>query len=197
MSSAQNECVPDRSHGVRARPPSASTWRACFGRRFATATPKSNRVPASTSRTSSRVKARTVFASANARSSKTSRAKLRSCSPRAVAQSCCRRIARRCTNAGFVAYLETSLEQQAERVRQGRNRPLLHDVDPLTKLTELMVVRAPLYEVAGRFHHRHRRTQGARGRRRDLRGIQGGAGNGLRPHIICACGDWRTCSEST
>ena len=35
---------------------------------------------------------------------------------------------------GFVVYLKTSLEQQAERVRQGRNRPLLHDVDPLTKL---------------------------------------------------------------
>lgn len=52
---------------------------------------------------------------------------------------------------GFVAYLETSLEQQAERVRQGRNRPLLHDVDPLTKLTELMLVRAPLYEGLADF----------------------------------------------
>src|SRR5436190_14763756 len=52
---------------------------------------------------------------------------------------------------GFVAYLRTSLEQQVERVRQGRNRPLLHDVDPLTKLTELMVVRAPLYEALADF----------------------------------------------
>ena len=52
---------------------------------------------------------------------------------------------------GFVVYLETSLEQQAERVRQGRNRPLLHDVDPLTKLTELMVIRAPLYESLADF----------------------------------------------
>jgi shikimate kinase len=52
---------------------------------------------------------------------------------------------------GFVAYLETSLEQQAERVRQGRTRPLLHDVDPLTKLTELMEVRAPLYESLADF----------------------------------------------
>jgi shikimate kinase len=52
---------------------------------------------------------------------------------------------------GFVVYLRTSLEQQAERVRQGRNRPLLHDVDPLTKLTELMVVRAPLYEALADF----------------------------------------------
>ena len=52
---------------------------------------------------------------------------------------------------GFVVYLETSLEQQAERVRQGRNRPLLHDVDPLTKLTELMAIRAPLYEGLSQF----------------------------------------------
>src|SRR3982750_2999045 len=52
---------------------------------------------------------------------------------------------------GFVVYLRTSLEQQAERVRQGRNRPLLHDVDPLTKLTELMLVRAPLYESLSDF----------------------------------------------
>jgi shikimate kinase len=52
---------------------------------------------------------------------------------------------------GFVVYLQTSLEQQAERVRQGRNRPLLHDVDPLTKLTELMQVRAPIYESLADF----------------------------------------------
>jgi shikimate kinase len=52
---------------------------------------------------------------------------------------------------GFVAYLETSIEQQAERVRQGRNRPLLHDVDPMTKLTELMGTRAPLYEGLSQF----------------------------------------------
>ena len=52
---------------------------------------------------------------------------------------------------GFVVYLETSLEQQVERVRQGRNRPLLHDVDPLTKLTELMAIRAPLYEGLSQF----------------------------------------------
>ncbi len=52
---------------------------------------------------------------------------------------------------GFVVYLRTSLEQQVERVRQGRNRPLLHDVDPLSKLTELMAVRAPLYESLADF----------------------------------------------
>jgi len=52
---------------------------------------------------------------------------------------------------GFVVYLRTSLEQQVERVRHGRNRPLLHDVDPLSKLTELMAVRAPLYESLADF----------------------------------------------
>src|SRR3954464_15997661 len=52
---------------------------------------------------------------------------------------------------GFVVYLRTSLEHQPERVRQGRNRPLLHDVEPLTKLTDLLVVREPLYESLAGF----------------------------------------------
>lgn len=52
---------------------------------------------------------------------------------------------------GFVVYLKTSIEQQVERVRQGRNRPLLHDVDPLVKLTELMQQREPLYEGLADF----------------------------------------------
>ena len=52
---------------------------------------------------------------------------------------------------GFVVYLRTSIEQQVERVRHGRNRPLLHDVDPLTKLTELMAIREPLYESLADF----------------------------------------------
>jgi shikimate kinase len=50
---------------------------------------------------------------------------------------------------GQVVYLQTSVEQQAERVRQGRARPLLSNVDPAIKLEELMKFRAPLYtEVA-------------------------------------------------
>jgi shikimate kinase len=50
---------------------------------------------------------------------------------------------------GFVVYLETSVTQQANRVRQGRNRPLLTNVDPATKLEQLMRERAPLYrEIA-------------------------------------------------
>jgi shikimate kinase len=46
---------------------------------------------------------------------------------------------------GCVVYLETSVKQQAERVQQGRNRPLLSNVDPATRLEELMAVRDPLY----------------------------------------------------
>lgn len=46
---------------------------------------------------------------------------------------------------GCVVYLETSVEQQVERVKQGRHRPLLSNVDPATRLEELMAVRDPLY----------------------------------------------------
>ena len=50
---------------------------------------------------------------------------------------------------GRVVYLQTSVEQQADRVRQGRARPLLSNVDPAAKLGELMGLRAPLYaEIA-------------------------------------------------
>ncbi len=50
---------------------------------------------------------------------------------------------------GRVVYLQTSVAQQAERVRQGRARPLLSNVDPAIRLAELMKFRAPLYaEVA-------------------------------------------------
>ena len=46
---------------------------------------------------------------------------------------------------GCVIYLETSVRQQTERVKQGRSRPLLSNVDPATRLEELMAVRDPLY----------------------------------------------------
>ena len=48
---------------------------------------------------------------------------------------------------GCVVYLETSVEQQAERVQHGRNRPLISNsnLDPVIRLGELMAVRAPLY----------------------------------------------------
>jgi shikimate kinase len=50
---------------------------------------------------------------------------------------------------GCVVYLETSVAQQVERVKQGRTRPLLANVDTTSKLTQLMAQRTPLYrEVA-------------------------------------------------
>ncbi len=48
---------------------------------------------------------------------------------------------------GCVVYLETSVTQQADRVRHARSRerPLLHDADVTGRLGELMDVRSPLY----------------------------------------------------
>ncbi len=47
---------------------------------------------------------------------------------------------------GCVIYLETSVTQQVDRVKQGRNRPLLSSVDTTTKLAQLLQDRAPLYK---------------------------------------------------
>jgi shikimate kinase len=50
---------------------------------------------------------------------------------------------------GIVVYLETSVDQQLERTRHARHRPLLNDTDPEEKLRELMLRRAALYaEIA-------------------------------------------------
>jgi shikimate kinase len=50
---------------------------------------------------------------------------------------------------GTVVYLATSIDQQLERTRHARHRPLLNDVDPEEKLQELMQRRALLYaEIA-------------------------------------------------
>jgi len=50
---------------------------------------------------------------------------------------------------GAVVYLATSIDQQMERTRHGRHRPLLKDTDPEEKLRELMLRRAALYaEIA-------------------------------------------------
>jgi shikimate kinase len=47
---------------------------------------------------------------------------------------------------GVVVYLATSVDQQLERTRHGRHRPLLTDTDPAQKLNELMTGRAVLYD---------------------------------------------------
>jgi len=56
----------------------------------------------------------------------------------------------RLATTGRVVYLRTGLEQQLDRTRHGRQRPLLYTDDPEATLRELMAQRAPLYEsIAG------------------------------------------------
>ena len=50
---------------------------------------------------------------------------------------------------GFVVYLYTSVEQQLDRTKRGRNRPLLDNDNKAQVLEELMTTRDPLYrEIA-------------------------------------------------
>jgi shikimate kinase len=50
---------------------------------------------------------------------------------------------------GVVVYLATSVDQQIERTRHGRHRPLLNDANPELRIKELMLRRAILYaEIA-------------------------------------------------
>ena len=50
------------------------------------------------------------------------------------------------SECGTVVYLQTTIDQQLERTRHTRHRPLLLDRDPEAVLTKLMEIRAPLYE---------------------------------------------------
>ena len=52
---------------------------------------------------------------------------------------------------GVTVYLEASLEQQVERTRHGRHRPLLLDANPAERLAQLMAVREPLYRETAQF----------------------------------------------
>jgi shikimate kinase len=52
----------------------------------------------------------------------------------------------RLVNRGCVVYLKTGIQQQLDRTRHGRQRPLLYTADREAKLRELMADRAPLYE---------------------------------------------------
>ena len=47
---------------------------------------------------------------------------------------------------GKVVYLRTSIEQQLDRTKHGRHRPLLNTADPEERLRTLIAIRAPLYE---------------------------------------------------
>jgi shikimate kinase len=52
----------------------------------------------------------------------------------------------RLLSRGCVVYLKTGIQQQLERTRHSRQRPLLYTADREAKLHELMAHRAPLYE---------------------------------------------------
>jgi shikimate kinase len=52
---------------------------------------------------------------------------------------------------GVVVYLATSVDQQLERTRHARHRPLLNDIDPEQRLQELMQRRAALYSQIADF----------------------------------------------
>ena len=47
--------------------------------------------------------------------------------------------------AGFVVYLHTSVQQQYERTRKDRKRPLLQTANPMEVLERLMAIREPIY----------------------------------------------------
>ena len=53
------------------------------------------------------------------------------------------------SSRGYVIYLYTNVKKQVERVKKGRERPLLINKDPEKILKDLMEVRDPLYrEIA-------------------------------------------------
>jgi shikimate kinase len=51
----------------------------------------------------------------------------------------------RLSTRGTVVFLDATVDQQLQRTRRGRHRPLLATSDPRTRLEELMRVREPLY----------------------------------------------------
>ncbi len=53
----------------------------------------------------------------------------------------------RLSQRGCVVYPQTSVDQQLERTRHGRQRPLLYTSDPRARLRELLAERLPLYEA--------------------------------------------------
>ncbi len=69
---------------------------------------------------------------------------------------------RRCLSGrGVVVFLSCSPEQQYNRTRQNRNRPLLQTDDPMSKLQYLMEEREPLYrEIADLVVSTEKRSAG-------------------------------------
>lgn len=61
--------------------------------------------------------------------------------------------------ASVVVYLRTSIEQQVERTRKDRNRPLLQNDDPEAVLRNLFAIRDPIYtELADIVMHTDRKS---------------------------------------
>ncbi len=61
--------------------------------------------------------------------------------------------------ASVVVYLRTSIEQQVERTRKDRNRPLLQNDDPEAVLRKLFALRDPIYtELADIVMHTDRKS---------------------------------------
>lgn len=59
----------------------------------------------------------------------------------------------------IVVYLKTSIDQQVERTRRDRNRPLLQNDDPEAVLRHLFAVRDPIYtELADVVMHTDRKS---------------------------------------
>jgi len=54
-------------------------------------------------------------------------------------------------NCGFVVFLNTTVDQQYERTRRDRKRPLLQLKDPRAVLQELMAIREPIYRAIADF----------------------------------------------
>ncbi len=52
---------------------------------------------------------------------------------------------------GWIAFLETSVEHQADRAARTRHRPLLNGHDPLQRLRQLWSIREPLYRSIADF----------------------------------------------
>ena len=68
-----------------------------------------------------------------------------SCSQPVAARCCCPRTASASPTRGTVVFLDATVDQQLQRTRHGRHRPLLATADPRARLEELMRVREPLY----------------------------------------------------
>ncbi|MEA1082510.1 shikimate kinase AroK [Marinobacter qingdaonensis] len=59
----------------------------------------------------------------------------------------------------LVVYLKTSIDQQVERTRKDRNRPLLQNDDPEAVLRKLFAIRDPLYtQLADIIMHTDRKS---------------------------------------